>query len=224
MRRLKASLPWIAAIGGILAAIGGFWAAIATSVGSSAALDQVNLERKPVLVLTCSWEFLGKDRADRIEPPRQVAFMREDSVEMVEVDPNVPTYTHDGLLYQHPPLFNRCTITNGGRLPLVAISVPVTFYFYDKARTPSGVDSKKYTTHPFTVTIPVLSPGQSYVFAVANASWKNARPVFSRSATVTRIDTEKTVNVTVFVDSGVVAAENLIEDAYALKPPHGPPR
>jgi hypothetical protein len=220
---LDASLPWIAAIGGILAAVGGFWAAIATSVGSAATLDQVNLERKPVLVLTCTAEFLLKDEADRIEPPRQVVFIRRDGGILVDVDPNIPTYTHDGLLFKHPPLFNRCIVTNGGRLPLVAITLPITFFLYEKTAGPTGFDFSRYSTTTFALSIPTLAPSQSYTFAIANASGERARFAFDRSVQLTRIDTEKAVTATLFIDRGVANAESFIQDAYPLQAPPTPP-
>jgi hypothetical protein len=220
---LDASLPWIAAVGGILAAVGGFWAAIAASVGSAAALDQVNLERKPVLVLTCAAEFLLRNQADRIEPPRQVIFIRNDGGILVDVDPNIPTYSQDGLLFKHPPLFQRCIVTNGGRLPLVAITLPITFFLYEKITAPPGLDFSKYSTKSFALNIPTLAPSQSYTFAIANASGSRARFAFDRSVQLTRIDTEKAVTATLFVDRGVTNAESFIQDAYALQTPPARP-
>jgi Flp pilus assembly pilin Flp len=220
---LDASLPWIAAVGGILAAVGGFWAAIATSVGSAAALDQVNLERKPVLVLTCAAEFLLKDQADRIEPPRQVLFIQDGGGMLIDVDSNIPTYTQDGRIIRHPPLFQRCVITNGGRLPLVAIALPITFVLYEKIATPPGLDFSRYSTASFVLNIATLAPSQSYTFAVANASGKRARFAFDRSVQLTRIDTEKSVSATLFVDRGVVNAESFILDAYDFQAPPTPP-
>jgi hypothetical protein len=217
--QLQTLLPWIAAVGGILAAVGGFWAAIATSIGSAAAVDQVNLERKPVLVLTCTVEFLLKDQAGRIEPPRQVVFIRSEGGILIDVDPNIPTYTQDGLLFKHSPMFNRCIVTNGGRLPLVAITLPITFFLYEKTVAPPGFDFNKYSTKMFELSIPTLAPSQAYTFAIANASGERARFAFDRSVQLTRIDTEKVVTATLFMDRGVAGVEGFVQQPWTLEPP-----
>jgi hypothetical protein len=221
-RSLKTGLAWIAAVAGTLAAIGGFWAAIATGYGASATVAQVNLESKPVLVLSCAPEFLMADTIDRITPPKDVLFERPDVSDFLPVDPNIPTYTHDGLLFTYPAMFYRCTLTNGGRLPLVAIEEKVTFLFYPHTNTPMGIDDKKATKGQGMFSVATLAPGQSTVFAVANSVDKGTRIAFSRKVSLTRVDTEASAEVHLFVDRGVSDLEHFVQNSAPLQSP--PPR
>ena len=61
--------------GALLAAVAGFTAAVVTGIGAQATLAQVEIERKPVLVLNGDLESLTELHARKEEPPRNMLFL-----------------------------------------------------------------------------------------------------------------------------------------------------
>ncbi len=231
MNWLDSSLPWVAAVGALLAAVAGFAAAIVTGVGAQATLAQVEIERKPVLVLSGELEVLADLHARKAEPPRNVFFLSPKTSMMVDVNPTVPTMTADGHLWTHPPFFSRYALTNAGRLPLVNIVLAgEAKYFRNKSATPlTEFAPEQVGTEAFTIQVPPLPPGGTYIFAMANLS-ERASYMFARKVTVTRIDTEKPTEVTLFVANDIWKAEGGIMPSFELplapsqKPHRGTPR
>jgi hypothetical protein len=197
--------------------VAGFAAAIVTGVGAQATLAQVEIERKPVLVLSGDVEILADLHARKAEPPRNVFFLSPKSSMMVDVNPTVPTMTSDGHLWSHPPFFSRYTLTNAGRLPLVNIVLAgEAKYFRNKSASPqTEFAPEQVATEAFTIRVPPLSPGGTYVFAMANPSEPTSY-TFARKVTVTRIDTEEPTEVTLFVANDIWKVEGGIMPPFEL--------
>jgi hypothetical protein len=147
-----------------------------------------------------------------VPPPSRVLFLEPDSSRLVPFDSKIPMMNKEGLLYELPPLFARFTLTNGGRVPVVRVRIPVTIFFY-----PNPHDVSNAQQEQTAVDIPLLVPGGTFDFAVANASTLNVRYEFSRKASLTRIDTEKADEMTLFADDGVANNEHQIINGYARR-------
>jgi hypothetical protein len=218
-KSLENGLPWIAAFAGLIAAIGGFWAAVATSMGASAAFGQLDLQRKPVIVLTCTSTFRLQEEAHKIAPPVDVLFLQpgQEGSGLVPFDNTIPTYTQDGKIIEYPPLYARCMLTNAGALPVVQVELPLTVTFWNDALPPTPGQTEQRV-----IRLPFLKAGESYEFGIAQGSSARASFKFDRTATLTRIDTERPTPVTVFVNQGFMAAENQIMNGFERRPGSAP--
>jgi len=188
------------------------WTGWETRNQARAAAEQLDLERRPVLILTGQPAFLLQETTHNIPPPSRVLFLEPDSSRLVLFDSKIPMMNKEGLLYELPPLFARFTLTNGGRVPVVRVRVPVTVFFY-----PNPHDVSNAQQEQTAIDIPLLVPGGTFDFAVANASTLNVRYEFSRKASLTRIDTEKADEMTLFADDGVANSEHQIINGYARR-------
>ncbi len=201
----------------MIAAFGGIWAAIATSRGASAAFAQLELQRKPVAVLTCVREFLLQDEIHKRPPPKSVLFLAPGQIGMglIELDQVIPTYTADGKIIEYPPLYTRCVLTNAGALAVVEVQLSLETFFYDSLNTKMTPTLQQ--TEKRVIRIPFLKPGEPFEFGIAQGSPKPANFKFEREATLTRIDTEKPTQVTLFVDRGVSEAELQIMNGFVRR-------
>ena len=210
-------LPWIAAVTGFFAVVGSVWAAIAASMSTSAAFAQLELQRKPVIVLACTIAFRIQERAHNVAPPVDVLFLEPGIAgPVVPLDQTFPTYTADGKIIEYPPMYARCMLTNAGSMAVVEIEVPLTVSFFGKSIADSSIPQE---TSRRSIRVPFLKPGESYEFGVAQGSPFRASFTFDRSGTLTRIDTERRTSITVFVTHGTFQAENNVMNGFERRIP-----
>jgi hypothetical protein len=172
------------------------------------------------LVMACRPEWLLQDRIDRIMPPRAVFFMKPHALGLglIDLDPNLPMYTDGkdgGEVVELPPLFSRCTLTNSGRLPIVAIEVPIHVDFYPATIPPSF---HAESSEDGVIRVPSLESNESFSFAVASGSEMGTRFQFGKRAEATRVDTEQPGSITLLKERGVLNAENPINRGFKRPP------
>jgi hypothetical protein len=198
---------WATASIALLAFGASLWTGWEARVQARAAADQLELERKPVLILTGQSAFLIQERAHNVPPPSRVLFIKPGFNRLAAFDSKIPMMNKHGLLYELPPLYARFRVINGGRLPVVRVHIPVTIFFYLQE---SPHDLGNFQQEQTAIDIPLLVPGETFDFAVANASTLNVRYEFRRKASLTRVDTEKVDEITLFADDGVANNEHQI--------------
>jgi hypothetical protein len=130
------------------------WTGLETRGQARAAAEQLELERKPVLILTGQAAFLLQETRHNVPPPSRVLFLEPDFSRLAPLDSKIPITNKEGLLYELSPLFARFTLTNGGRVPVVRVRIPVTVFFY-----PNPHDMSNAQQEQTAVDIPLLVPG-----------------------------------------------------------------
>jgi hypothetical protein len=211
---LEKSFPAITALAALVAALGGIWAAIASYMSATAAFGQLDLQRKPVIVLTCNSTFRLEEEAHKVSPPTNVLFLEPgQSGLVIKLDQTIPTYTSSGEIIEYPPIYARCSVTNAGALPVVQVELPLTVSFYQnvtRSMTPEESDRR-------TILVPFLKPGEAYEFGIAQGSVTPASFRFDRTGSLTRIDTEQPAKMTVFDTPGYFTPENQIMPGFARR-------
>lgn len=187
-------LSLIAAIASSVAAIGAF------STGFYQ-MQAVNLERIPAIHLACRPEYRLAEMAAHVDQPEDTLLLRPSGGQWLHVG-GASVAEETGAHIDTPEPFERCTVKNFGRLPMLDMHLPIRLSFTNAA---TGAIAR--TT--FVLDLPGLSADAAYEFSLLNGSTDLMQIAFDRTVFLSAMDGNGQVSQHLFVDGRVAELERM---------------